>query len=120
MQYLRILVCGEPLLQFDTLYDEVGSTTSENLKSIILGLGTYFFTVNAMLKQKCAMRQGMRNPRGFKVRYYTDCIIELNNSLSVFPGEKASGKNCETEFNEILLNIIPNISIRQAYVQGGG
>ena len=43
IQCLHTLVCGEALHQFDMLYSEVGINTSENLKSIILGLGTYFF-----------------------------------------------------------------------------
>ena len=38
--YLSILICGEALSQFDTFYAEVGITTSEKLKYIILGLGT--------------------------------------------------------------------------------
>ena len=43
IQYLCTLVRGEALHQFGTL-----SATSENLESIILGLGTYFFPVNAL------------------------------------------------------------------------
>ena len=43
IQYLPTLVCGELLLQFDTLSAEVGSTTPENFTSIILGLVTHFF-----------------------------------------------------------------------------
>ena len=43
IQYLCTLVCGEALHQFDTFYYEVGSDTPENLTSIILGLGAYFF-----------------------------------------------------------------------------
>ena len=35
IQYLRMLVCGEALCQFDTLSDEVGSTTPEKLTSVI-------------------------------------------------------------------------------------
>ena len=42
IQYLCTLLLGEVLSQFDMLYSEIGSTTSEKLKSIILGLGTYF------------------------------------------------------------------------------
>ena len=40
IQYLPTLLCGKLLCQFDTFSDEVGSTTSENLNKIILGLGT--------------------------------------------------------------------------------
>ena len=50
IQYLCTIVCGEALLQFDTLSAEVGSTTSENLKSVLFGLGAYFFPVNLISK----------------------------------------------------------------------
>ena len=36
----------------------------------------------------------------------------------MFSGEKTSGFFCEMELNEILLNIMPNNWIKQAYVQG--
>ena len=61
---------------------------------------------------------GMKNPCGLKVRRCTDCMIDLNKYLSVFPGAKASDKTCETELNEILLNIMPNIWNSQAHVHG--
>ena len=55
IQYLRTLVCGEALSQFCTLSHEVGSTTSEHLKSIILGLGTYFpLLMRCQKKALCA------------------------------------------------------------------
>ena len=44
------MVRGEALIQIDTLSAEVGSTTPEKLKSIILGLGTYFPPVNEFSK----------------------------------------------------------------------
>ena len=40
VQWLRMMVRGEELNHFDTLYAEVGSDTSESLTSIVLGLGT--------------------------------------------------------------------------------
>ena len=48
IQYFCMLVHEEELYQFDTFSTEVGSTTSENLKSIISGLGTYFFPINTL------------------------------------------------------------------------
>ena len=42
IQYLRTLVCGKALHQLDMLSFEVGSTTTDPLNLIILGLGTYF------------------------------------------------------------------------------
>ena len=57
IQYLRTLLRGEALHQFDTLSIEAGSTNSEALKSIILDLGTYLFPDNALSnnnKKRCA------------------------------------------------------------------
>ena len=48
IQYLCILVRREELYKFDTLCDKVGSATPENLTSIFVGLGAYFFPVNAL------------------------------------------------------------------------
>ena len=48
IQYLRTLVHGEVLCQFDKFSSEVVSANPENLMSIILGLGMYFFLVNAL------------------------------------------------------------------------
>ena len=62
IQYLCTLVRGEVLRQLDTLYVEVGITTTENLKLILLGLGAQFFPVNALSKQKHALRCGTRKP----------------------------------------------------------
>ena len=85
IQSLFTLVNVEVLPQFDTLSDESGSTTSENSKSIIMGLGTYFFCQCAA-KKNCTMRQRMRKPCGLKVRRYASHLIGLNKYLVVFPG----------------------------------
>ena len=42
-------------------------------------------------------------------------MIDLNEYLSSFPGEKAGGKTYETELNEILLNSMSNSWSRQVY-----
>ena len=79
IQYLCTLICGEVLLQLDTLFSDVVSTTSEHLRSIILVLGTYLFPVNVLPIQKHAMRRRMRKTSGIKVRRYASHIIELIN-----------------------------------------
>ena len=56
IQYLCTMVRGEALHQFDTLPDEVGSTTLEISKNIIVGLGTKLTPVNALSKKKRVMR----------------------------------------------------------------
>ena len=118
IQYHCTLVCGEALGQFDMSYAEVGSTTSENLNKIILGLGAYYLPVNALSKQKCVMRPIMRKLHALKVRGYASCMIYLNKYLSVLPGEKANEKKFVMGFNEIFFNIMPNRWNRQAYIQG--
>ena len=62
-----MLLQGKALCQFDTLSDEVGSTTLEHLKSIILGLGTYFPPVNALLKKSRGAPRNEEYMR-FKIR----------------------------------------------------
>ena len=64
------------------------------------------------------MRRGIRNPIKLKVRRYAARLIYINDYLAAFPGAKESEKIGETDLNEILLNSMPNIWIRQAYVQG--
>ena len=51
IKYFHTLVHGKALHKFYTLSDEVGSATSENLKSIILGSSTYIFPINVILKK---------------------------------------------------------------------
>ena len=53
-----------------------------------------------------------------KVRCYAACLIDINENLATFPGEKASDNIDGMELNEILLNSIPNGWSNQAYVQG--
>ena len=64
------------------------------------------------------MRFVMRKPRKLKVICYAACMIELNKYLAVCSGTNANDKIGEMEMNEMILNIIPNVWIRQAYVQG--
>ena len=52
-------------------------------------------------KKNPVMSHGMKNPRGLKLGRYAVDVIDLNEYLSVLPGEKASDKNCETELNKI-------------------
>ena len=55
------LVRGEALQQIDTLYVQVGRTTTIHLNPVVLGLGTKTFPVNAIPNQNCAMSHIMRN-----------------------------------------------------------
>ena len=55
INYICTLLRGEVLCQLATLFIEVGSTTTTHLNHIILGLGTYFFPINVLSKQKRVM-----------------------------------------------------------------
>ena len=92
IKYFRTPVHGQVLRQFYMLYSEVGITTSENLSIIILGLGTYFFPVNALSKQNRTMRRGTNKPRSLEVIRYGAHMIDLNDYFSVSPGEKEIDK----------------------------
>ena len=53
IQYLRTLLCGETMHEFDNLCYKVGSTTTTYLNQLILGLGLYSPPVNALSKKTC-------------------------------------------------------------------
>ena len=69
IQYLSTLLRGEALRQLDMLSIEVGSTITTHFNSIILGLSTYYFPINALSEQKRVVRHGMRKPRELKLRH---------------------------------------------------
>ena len=46
--------------------------------------------MNALSKQKRAIRRMMRKPRSLKLRGYAAQLIELNEYFTVFPGENIS------------------------------
>ena len=118
VQYLCTLVDGESLLQFDSLSYGVECTEPLTVEYIIKGLVLYFFPVNFLSKQKCAMCHGMSKQCIIKVRRYINRFIDLNEYLASFSGAKFSHKIGLTELNEILLKIMPNICSKKAYVQG--
>ena len=60
-QYLRTLVHGEALRQFDLFSAEVEGTETLNADYITRVLAQYFLPVNSLSKQKRAMRRGMRH-----------------------------------------------------------
>ena len=117
IQWFYTLVHGYELRQFDALSAELEISIPETLFYIILGLGTYFSPLNALTNKKRAMRRGMRKPRGLKVIFYAARLIELNEYLYVFLGEKIGNKFFVTELDEILLNSMANSWRNQDYVQ---
>ena len=84
IQYLRMLLRGKALREFETLSGQIGHITNASLNHIILGLGTYLFPVNALSKQKCAMRHKMRKPHKLKTSCYAVRLAEFNEGLALF------------------------------------
>ena len=78
LKYLRTLLIGEALHQFDDFCAQFLSTTMAHFNQVILGLGAYFFPVNAFSIHKHVMRRVMSNPRELKFRCYTALIIDIN------------------------------------------
>ena len=68
VKHIHTLVRGEALRQFDLISSYMEGMNPLKVETVILGLATYFFTVNSLSKQKCMMRRGSRNLRGLKVR----------------------------------------------------
>ena len=117
LQYLHTPLCVEVLHQFDTLCSRLESMIISHLNWVILDLGSYFYPVNLLYKQECAMICGMRNTCELKVRPYAACMIDINDYLDAFPGGKASDNIGEIELSEIILISMPNRRSKQAYVQ---
>ena len=56
--------------------------------------------------------------RDLTVRRYLARLIDINEYLTSFMGDTLTDKIGVTEVNEILLNSMPSICSRQAYIQG--
>ena len=106
------MVGGELLCRFDTSSSGVGSTTSENLKSIFF-LGTYFFSCECNVKTKACDA-----PQDDKSTTFKGKPLCWSSDLAVFSRAKVSDKSYKMEVCETLLKQIPNSWSNQAYVQG--
>ena len=60
----------------------------------------------------------MKKPRSLKVRRYAARLIDMNEYLDSFSGATLSDKIDVTDLDDIILNRMPNIWSKQAYVQG--
>ena len=86
IKFLHTLVRGEDLLNFKTLSDSISTIKNGNLNQIIIGRGKYPPPINAISKQKRAIRCDMRKPRTRKIRRYTLCLTNINDYLTVLQG----------------------------------
>ena len=91
--------------------------TSLNVDDILKGLVWYFFPVNSLSKQKCAMRRCTKNPHSLKVRSYSALTIDLNDYLSSFTVATMTYKIGVTKLNNILSNSTPNSWSIKAYIK---
>ena len=95
---------------------EVEGTNRVTAENIILGLAWYCPPDNLLSKQERAMRRGTRKPHILKVRHYAVSLIDFNKYLDLFLGGELSEKIGVMEMNKILLNMMLNSWIKQAYV----
>ena len=63
------------------------------------------------------MRRRMKKIFSLTVRHYAACLINLNEYLVSFLGATLTDKINITESNEILLNRMPKICHKHAYIQ---
>ena len=77
-----------------------------------------FFPCRFAFKTKSLNAPRNEKPRSLKLRRHAARLIYLHKYLSSFPGATLADKIDVTDLNGILLNIIPNIWSKQAYVQG--
>ena len=64
------------------------------------------------------MRRGIKKLRSLNVRRYAAPLIDLNDYLASFPVATLTDKIEVTKLNEILLNSMPTIWSKQAFIQG--
>ena len=100
------------------LQSQYGDATNNHLNLIQEGLLEYFFPINTLSKQKCAMRRGIRKPRRTTLKRFATRLTEMNKFLPLFPGSDASKKMEMEELDEILLRAAPNGWAKQSYLQG--
>ena len=95
----------------------MGNTTNGHLKLIKEGLLSYLPPLNALKKQKSAMRRAMRKPRDLLFKIFAARLIELNNYLPISPGSSAAKNMDSEELNKILLHVVPYLWAKQSYIQ---
>ena len=92
--------------------------TNNHLKHITEGLLEYTPPMNAVSKNKHAMRHTIRKPLYMPFENFFTRLIEVNNFLSLFPGLDASNMMPTENLKKILLHVVPNECLNQYYLQG--
>ena len=99
---------GEALIEFYVLSGQVGSTTNGNLKLIKEGLLGSFLPINALNKQKRAMRCAMQKPQYLLLNRFSAWLTELNNYLPLTPGSSNTKKMDPEQLSKIILHAVLN------------
>ena len=63
INYLRTMLSGQALREFDKLQSQYRGATNNRLKLIQEGLLEYFFPINSLSKQRRAMKAQCVNPK---------------------------------------------------------
>ena len=116
INYIRTILCGESLREFDKLASQNTGTNNQHLKFTHEGL-LGVFQINSLFKQKRTMRCAMCKPREILFKLFSARLTELNNYLPLFLGLSASNKMHPEELNEILLHAVLNGWAKHAYLQ---
>ena len=106
--FLQVLLRGETFQDLDNPEIQNNGTTNTHFKEIQEGLIDYFFPMNAIIKQKRAMRRYMNKPFTLIMKRPTSRIMDLNNYLPLLPRSNDSKNKEEEELNKILLHVVPN------------
>ena len=118
IQFLLTMLRGEALREFDALKSKFGSTTNVHIKLIKEGLLGYSPPINALNKQKRAMRRAIQKNWDILLNRFSERLTEMNNYLPQFPVSSAAKKMYPEELNEIILHVVPNSWAKKAYIQG--
>ena len=108
INFLRTLLRGEALGEFDILASQKNGMTNTHYNYIKGGLLEYFTPYNTLTNKKRAMCRYLKKPRILTMKRLATRLTELNNCLPFFPCSDASKKMEEQELNEILLHTVLN------------
>ena len=108
INYIRTLLHGKSLWEFDELASQNAGTKNSHLKFIQEGLLRYYFPINALSKQNRAMGSAIYKPQELSFKRFVAHITELKNYLPLPPSSSATNKTLPKELNNILLHAVPN------------
>ena len=120
IKYIRTMLHGESLREFDELASQNNGMASYHLKHITDSLLGYIPPINALSKKKRTMHRAMRKPWYLTFKCFIARLTELNNCLPLFPRSSNANKMTPKELNEILLLATPNSWVKATLSTGMG